>query len=334
MKFVLRTLLIASCASAIGSGAPDSVAHAQLHVAQKMYPTRPIRLILPQSPGGPTDIIGRLIAQKLGDNIGQTVVADNRAGAAGSVGCELASRAAPDGYTLLLGPPGCLTINPSLYPKLPYEPLRDFEPITQLTSGPEMLVIHPSLPAQSVKELIALVKSKPGAFNFCSGGAGTPNHLASELFKAAAGLDMTHVPFKGTGPALAAVMGGQVQMMMAGLPPALPQVKAGKLRGLAVTSPQRSRSAPDVPTVAESGFPGFEMGSWHSILVPAKTPKAIITLLHAELVKTLAQPDVKERFASQGLETVGSTPEEFREHLKRETAKYAKVIKAVGIKPD
>ena len=334
MKVVLRTLLIASCASAIGSGAPDSVAHAQLHVAQKMYPTRPIRLILPQSPGGPTDIIGRLIAQKLGDNIGQTVVADNRAGAAGSVGCEIASRAAPDGYTLLLGPPGCLTINPSLYPKLSYDPLRDFEPITQLTSGPEMLVIHPSLPAQSVKELIALVKSKPGVFNFSSGGAGTPNHLASELFKAAAGLDMTHVPFKGTGPALAAVMGGQVQMMMAGLPPALPQVKAGKLRGLAVTSPQRSRSAPEVPTVAESGFPGFEMGSWHSILAPAKTPKAIITLLHAELVKTLAQPDVKERFASQGLETVGSTPEEFREHLKRETAKYAKVIKAVGIKPD
>lgn len=311
----------------------SATVHAQ-SAAKKEYPTRPLRLILPQSPGGPTDIIGRLIAQKLGDNLGQTVVPDNRAGAAGSVGCEIAARAAPDGYTLLLGPPGCLTINPSLYPKLPYAPLRDFEPITQLTSGPEMLVVHPSVPAQSVKELIALVKSKPGAFNFSSGGAGTPNHLASELFKSAAGLDMAHVPYKGTGPALAAVMSGQVQMMMAGLPPALPQVKAGKLRGLAVTSPQRSRSAPEVPTVAESGFPGFEMGSWHSILAPAKTPKPIITLLHAELVKTLAQSDVKERFASQGLETVGSTPEQFREHLQRETAKYAKVIKAVGIKPD
>ncbi len=308
-------------------------AHAQSS-AMPNYPTRPIRMILPQSPGGPTDMIGRLVAQKLGDNLGQTVVPDNRSGAAGSVGCEIAAKAAPDGYTLLLGPPGCLTVNPSLYDKLGYEPLRDFQPVTQLTSGPEMLVVHPSVAATSVKELVALVKSKPGAFNFSSGGAGTPNHLASELFRSAAGLQMVHVPYKGTGPAIAAVVGGQVQMMMASLPPALPQVKAGKLRGLAVTSAQRAKAAPEVPTVAESGYPGFEMGSWHSILVPAKTPQPIVMKLHAELVKVLGQPDVKERFASQGLETVGSTPEQFREHLQRETAKFAKVIKAAGIKPE
>jgi tripartite-type tricarboxylate transporter receptor subunit TctC len=334
MKTAVRAIRPALLALVVVVGALTPPADAQSGAASKDYPNRPIRLILPQSPGGPTDIIGRLTAQKLGENLGQTVVPDNRAGAAGNVGCDIAAKAAPDGYTLLLGPPGCLTVNPSLYEKLPFDPLRDFQPITQLTSGPEMLVVHPSVPAQSVKELIALVKSKQGAFNFASGGAGTPNHLASELFKMAAGLQMVHVPYKGTGPALASVLSGQVQMMMAALPAALPQVKAGKLRGLAVTSAQRSRVAPEIPTIAESGFPGFEIVSWHSILAPAKTPKPIITLLHAQLVKTLAQPDVRERFASQGLDTVGSTPEQLREHLKRETAKAAKIIKTAGIKVD
>jgi tripartite-type tricarboxylate transporter receptor subunit TctC len=325
-----RARRIALAAAALAGFIP-AAAYSQ---AQANYPTRPIRLIIPQSPGGPSDTIGRLAAQKLGENLGQTVVPDNRAGAAGNLGCELVAKAAPDGYTLLLGPPGCLTVNPSLYEKLAFNPLRDFAPITQLTSGPEMLVVHPSVPAQSVKELVALVKAKPNAFNFASGGAGTPNHLASELFKSAAGLQIVHVPYKGTGPALAAVMSGQVQMMMAGLPPALPQVKAGKLRALAVTSAQRSRATPDTPTIAESGFPGFDIVSWHSILAPAATPKPIVTRLHAELVKALAQPDVKERFAALGLETVGSTPEQLREHMKRETANFAKVIKAAGIKPE
>ena len=334
MRTAVRAISAAIFVAVVVVGALTAPAHAQSGAAAKDYPNRPIRLILPQSPGGPTDIIGRLTAQKLGENLGQTVVPDNRAGAAGNVGCEIAAKAAPDGYTLLLGPPGCLTVNPSLYEKLAFDPLRDFEPITQLTSGPEMLVVHPSVPAQSVKELIALVKSKQGAFNFASGGSGTPNHLASELFKSAAGLQMVHVPYKGTGPALAAVLSGQVQMMMAGLPPALPQVKAGKLRALAVTSAKRSPVVPDVPTIAESGFPGFEIASWHSILAPAKTPKPIVILLHTQLVKTLAQADVRERFASQGLETVGSTPDEFREHLKRETVKFAKIIKTAGIKAD
>ena len=323
-----RALAVA-CAAALTA---TSAMHG--HAADAKYPVRPIRLVVPQSPGGPSDIIARLTAQKLGDSLGQTVVADNRAGAAGNVGCEIAARAAPDGYTLLLGPPGCLAINPTLYPKLPFDPLRDFEPITQLESGPQMLVVHPSVPAQSVKELVALVKAKPAAFNFSSGGAGTPNHLSSELFRSAAGLQMVHVPYKGTGPALAAVVSGQVQMMIAGLPPSLPQVKSGKLRALAVTSRARSSAAPEVPTVAESGYPGFEMVSWHSILAPAKTPKPIITLLHGELVKVLALPDVKERFASMGVEPVGSTPADFAQHLKSETARFAKVIKAAGIKPE
>ena len=318
-----------------GTLAATAAAYAQAQsIPAGNYPNRPIRMILPQSPGGPTDMIGRTIAQKLGDNLGQTVVPDNRSGAAGNVGCEIASKSAPDGYTILLGAPGCLTINPSLYQKLPFDPLRDFQPITQLTSGPEMLVVHPSVAATSVKELVALVKAKPNAFNFSSGGAGTPNHLASELFRGAAGLQMVHVPYKGTGPAIAAVVAGQVQMMMSSLPPALPQVKAGKLRGLAVTSAQRSKVVPEIPTIAESGYPGFEMGTWHSILVPVKTPQPIVTKLHGELVKVLGQADVRERFASQGLDTVGSTPEQFREHLQKETAKYARVIKAAGVKAE
>jgi tripartite-type tricarboxylate transporter receptor subunit TctC len=298
------------------------------------YPSRPIRLILPQSPGGPTDLIGRSVAQKLGENLGQTIVPDNRAGAAGNVGCEIVSKAPPDGYTLLLGAPGCLAVNPSLYEKLPFDPLRDFEPITQLTSGPEMLVVHPSVSAKSVKELVALVKARPGTFNFASGGAGTANHLASELFKSVAGLDMVHVPFKGTGPAMAAVLSGQVQMQMASLVPALPHVKAGKLRALAVTSAKRSSAAPDVPTMTEEGYAGVEVGSWHSILAPAKTPKPIVTKLHDELVKALNAPDLKERLASQGLEVVGSSPEQFRQFIRSEQAKFAKIIKTAGIKVD
>jgi tripartite-type tricarboxylate transporter receptor subunit TctC len=298
------------------------------------YPSRPIRLVVPQSPGGPSDIIARLTAQKLGENLGQIVVADNRAGAAGNVGCEIAARAAPDGYTLLLGPPGCLTINPSLYGKLAFDPQRDFEPITQLESGPQMLVVHPSVPAQSVKELVALVKAKPTAFNFASGGAGTPNHLAGELFRTAAGLQIVHVPYKGTGPALTALVSGQVQMMIASLAPTLPHVKSGKLRGLAVSSRERSRILPDMPTVAESGYPGFEMVSWHSILAPAKTPAPIVARLHGELVKVLGQPEVKERFASMGLDTVGSTPQALAQHIRSETARFAKVIATAGIKPE
>ena len=296
------------------------------------YPTKPVRLIVPFAPGGPSDIIGRLVGQKLGDNLGQSVVADNRGAAGGIVGFELAARAAPDGYTLLLGSAGGLTMNPSLYLKLPYDPQRDYLPITQLTTGPNLMCVHPGVAAKSVQDFIALAKAKPGQLNFAS--AGTGNRLAAEFFRIASGISIVNVPYKGTGQANGDLIGGQVQMMMINPVAAIPQVKAGKLRGLGVTGAKRASILPDTPTIAESGLPGFEYTSWHAILAPANTPAPIAKRLHADLVKVLNHPDVKERFASQGLDTVGSTPEDFRKLIREDTLKYAKLIKEVGIKPE
>jgi tripartite-type tricarboxylate transporter receptor subunit TctC len=296
------------------------------------YPTKPVRLIVPFAPGGPSDIIGRLVGQKLAESLGQSVVADNRGAAGGIVGFELAARAAPDGYTLLLGSAGGLTMNPSLYLKLPYDSQRDYVPITQLTAGPNLMCVHPSVAAKSVQEFIALAKARPGQLNFAS--AGTGNRLASELFRIAAGISIVNVPYKGTGQAIGDLMGGQVQMMMINPVAAIPQVKAGKLRGLGVTSLKRAAVLPDTPTIAESGVHNFELVSWHAILAPANTPAPIVKRLHADIVKLLSQPDVKERFASQGLDTVGSTQDEFRVRIREDTLKYAKLIKEVGIKPE
>jgi tripartite-type tricarboxylate transporter receptor subunit TctC len=301
-------------------------------VAAADYPGRPVRLVVPFAAGGPSDIIGRLIALKLTDTLGQAVVVDNRGSAGGIVGFEIAARAVPDGYTLLLGGGSGLTQNPSLYLKLPYDGIRDFQPITQLTSGPNLLSVHPSVQAKSVQELINLAKAKPGQINFAS--AGTGNRLASELFKIAAGIDIVNVPYKGTGQAITDLVGGQVQMMMINMIAALPQVKAGKLRGLAVTTLKRSSVLPEVPTIAESALPGFEVTSWHGFFAPSKTPAPIVTRLHADAVKILSLPDVKERFVSQGLEPVGSTPDALKAYIKDETVKYAKLIKQVGIKPE
>lgn len=316
---------IARCAAAIILTTSASA------VAAADYPDRPIRLIAPFAAGGPSDIMARLVSQKLNESMGQPIVVDNRAGAGGAVGCEIAAKAAPDGYTLLLGSSGNLSVNPSLYKKLPYDPVKDFQPITQLEAGPQVLVVHPAVAAKSVQELIALAKARPHALNFASGGTGTGNHLASELFKATAGIDIVHVPYKGTGQALTDLVGGQVQMMMSSLLPAIPQIKAGRLRGLAVTSVKRTPVLPELPTIAESGMPGFETTSWHGILVPAKTPKAIATRLHDELVKMLGQPDVRARLASEGIDAIGNTPQEFAAYIRSETVKYAKVIKQAGI---
>ena len=305
---------------------------AAIAATAERYPVRPVRLVVPFAAGGPSDIIGRLIAQKLSEGFGQQFVVDNRGSAGGIVGFEIAAKALPDGYTLLLGGGSGLTQNPSLYLKLPYDGIRDFAPITQLTAGPNLLSVHPSVPAKSVQELIALAKSKPGQINFAS--AGTGNRLSSELFKISAGIDIVNVPYKGTGQAITDLVGGQVQMMMINMIAALPQVKSGKLRGLGVTTLKRSTVLPDVPTIAESGLPGFEVNSWHAFFAPAKTPQPILTRLHAEAVKILALPDVKERFVSQGLEPVGSTPQELAAYIRSETAKYAKLIKQVGIKPE
>jgi tripartite-type tricarboxylate transporter receptor subunit TctC len=298
------------------------------------YPSRPVRLIAPFVPGGPTDIVARIVAQKMGENLKQTFVVDNRGGAGGSVGMELAAAAAPDGYTLVIGGSGNLAVNPALNPKLTYSPLRDFQPLTQTTSGPQMLVVNPGLAAKSVKELVALAKAKPGQLNYGSGGVGTGTHLGVELFKLSAGVDIVHVPYKGTGQALTSVIGAQVQMMLSSMLPAVPHVKAGRLRGLAVSSAKRSGIYPDMPTLAESGLPGFETTSWHGVLVPARTPKPLANRIHAELVKTLNQPDVKAIFAGQGMDVVASSPQEFTAYIRGETAKWTKVVKAIGIKPE
>jgi tripartite-type tricarboxylate transporter receptor subunit TctC len=298
------------------------------------YPSRPIRIVDAFPPGGPSDIVGRSISPRLTEALGQPVVIDNRGGAAGVVGCDLVAKAAPDGYTLLLGPSGALTIQPSLSAKLPYDAQRDFEPVTQLTSGPQVIAVNPGVPAKSVGDLIALAKAKPGQLNYASGGTGTANHLAAEVFKLAAGVDIVHVPYKGTGPALASVLAGETQMIVSSLLPALPHLKSGKLRALAVTSSSRSSAVPDVPTAAESGLPKFETSSWHGILAPAKTPRAIIARLHDDFVKVLNLPDVRERLLAQGLNVVGSTPQAFAAYMRSETVKYARVIKQVGIKPE
>ena len=298
------------------------------------YPARPIRIIDPFPPGGPSDIVNRAINQRFSEALGQPVVIDNRAGAAGIVGTEIVAKAAPDGYTLLLGPSGALTIQPTLNPKLPYDPQRDFEPVTQLTTGPQVIAVHPGVPAKSVQELTALAKAKPGQLNYASGGAATANHLAMELFKLSAGIDVVHLPYKGTGPALTAVIGGEAQMIISALLAALPHVKSGKLRALAVTSASRSAAVPELPTASESGLPKFETSSWHGVLVPTRTPRPIVTQLHGVLVKVLNAPDVRERLTTQGLNVVASSPQEFGAHIKSETAKYARVIKQANIKPE
>jgi tripartite-type tricarboxylate transporter receptor subunit TctC len=323
-----RTLIWLACSAVLGgtSGAAPC--------AETAYPTRPIRIVDPFPPGGPSDIVGRSISPRLSEVLGQPVVVDNRGGAAGVVGCEIVAKAAPDGHTLLLGPSGALTIQPTLSPKLPYDPQRDFEPVTQLTSGPQVIAVNPAVPAKSIPELIALAKAKPGQLNYASGGAGTANHLAAEVFKLAAGINVVHVPYKGTGPALASVLSGETQMIVSSLLPALPHVKSGKLRPLAVTSTSRSVAVPDVPTAAESGLPKFETSSWHGILVPAKTPRAIVTRLHNDLVKVLNLPDVRERLTAQGLNVVASSPQAFGAYIRSETEKYARVIRQVGIKPE
>ena len=298
------------------------------------YPVRPIRLIDAFPPGGPSDLVARAINQKLSEALGQTVVVDNRGGASGTLGCDLVAKAAPDGYTLLLGPSGALTIQPTLNPKLPYKPQRDFIPITQLTNGPQVIAVNPAVAARSVQELISLAKSKPGQLNYASGGAGTANHIAVEALKLAAGINVVHIPYKGTGPALTAVIGGEAQMIISSLLPALPHAKSGKLRVLAVTSMARSAVLPDVPTAAESGLPKFETSSWHGILVPAGTARAIVTKLHDKFVEVLHQPDIKERLNAQGLDVVASTPEQFAAHIKAETDKYARVINQIGLKAE
>lgn len=295
------------------------------------YPNKPIRIVVPVAPGGGTDFTARLIGQKLTDAWGQPVIVDNRPGAAGNLGVEIAAKAVSDGYTLVM-PITSFPINPSLYRKLPFDTVKDFAPVTLVALAPLLLVVNPSLHATSVKELVALAKSRPGELNFANSGSGTTAHLAGELFKRMAGIDIVSVPYKGGGPAVIALLGGQVQIYFSTIPAALSQVKAGKLRALAVTSRERVPQLPDMPTVAETALPGFEVVGWFGLFAPAGTPKPVIARLNGEAVKILAMPDVRERFSGQGLIAGGGTPEALASFLKNEIVKWGKLIQEAGIR--
>ena len=301
--------------------------------AQGAYPTKPIRMIVPYPPGGPTDVLGRIVAQKLSESLGQQVVVENRPGASGMIGSELVAKAAPDGYTLLTNA-SIHVINPSLYPKMNFDVLRDFAPVSLIAQVPLILVVNPALPVKSVSELIALGKAQPNRLNFASSGNAAAPHLAGESFKIATGMQMQHVPYKGSAPAVADLMGGQVQLMFDSMPSAMPHVKSGKIRALAVTTAKRSPTVPDLPTVAESGVPGFDISTWYGVWAPAGTPKDIVNKVAAEMAKVLQQPAVRERLAALGAEPAGNTPEEFAAYCQSELAKWSRIVRQSGAKAD
>lgn len=297
------------------------------------YPARSVRYIVPQGAGGSSDTLARLVTQKLSESLGQQVVTDNRPGATGNIGTEIAARANPDGYTLLQVATSHAT-NPALAVKMPFDPIRDFTPITLLSQSPNLWIVHPSLPAKNMRELIALAKTRPGEINYSSSGTGSSQHLAGELLKSLAHIDIVHIPYKGSPPALIDLLGGRVVLMCSTIAPAMPLVKSEKLRALAVTSLTRSAAAPAIPTVAESGLPGYEATAWQGVLAPAGTPLEVIAKLNAELVRVINQPEVRKQLADQGYEPAGNTPEQFAEYIKTEIAKWAKVIKAAGLKAE
>jgi len=297
------------------------------------YPTKPIRMIVPYPPAGGTDIVARTIAEPLAAALGQPIIIDNRGGAAGNIGTDLAAKSAPDGYTILFTL-SSHTINPKLYDKLPFDVEKDFIPISLAAYIPQILVANPSVPANNIKELIALAKSQPGKLNYASVGTGSPGHIAGELFKLKTGIDMVHVPYKGGGPAVTDTLGGQVQLLFVSMPAALQYVKAGRLKALAVTSDKRSAAAPDVPTIAESGVPDCVVNSWYGALVPARTPPAIVARLQAAFAKVLQMPEIKERLFAQGAEAAYSTSAEFERLIHDELGRWEFVIREAKIKPE
>jgi tripartite-type tricarboxylate transporter receptor subunit TctC len=320
MRYVFNAAVLALVCAALS--APTA--------AQK-FPTKPIRIIVAYTPAGATDILARAIGQKMNDTWGQPVIVDNRPGANGNIGTELAARATPDGHTLVMGTAGTHGINPSLYRKLNWDAVKDFEPVSLVAMVPNILVVNNSLPVKNVKELIAYAKANPGKLNYGSPGNGSTAHLSMELFKTMTGTSLTHIPYKGSAGVLADVMGGQIALTMDNMPPYLPQVKAGKIRALAVSTAKRSPAVPDIPTIAEAGVPGYDSGAWFGLLAPAGTPKGIVNRLAAETQRILKLPDVHERIAALGAEPVGSTPEQFAAHIKSEIAKWAKVIKEANV---
>lgn len=297
------------------------------------YPHKPIRIIVPFPPGGPSDMQARLVGAKLTEAWGQATVIDNRGGANGIIGIELAAKADPDGHTLILVSAG-IAVQPSLYPQLPYDPVRDFAPIARITSGPGIMVVNPSLPVRSVPELIAYARARPGKVFYGSAGNGAPSHLAVELLKVMTQVDIVHVPYKGMAPAITDVIAGQLQLSIPTMPAGLPLARAGKLRALAVTGAQRSPAAPELPTVAEAGVPGYQASNWYGIAAPAKTPRAIIARLNQEFHSIMVAPDVREKLLGVGMEPATSTPEQFADFMKSEIGKWARVVKIAGIRVD
>ena len=328
-SFFLRVL----CVYAFCGACAALLAGISAPVLAQRYPDRPVRLIVPFAPGGGNDIIARILGQKLAEGWGQQVVIDNRPGAGSNVAAELTARAAPDGYTVFqFNVANAIAV--SLYKKLGYDPIRDFAAVTQLASAPFILVVHPAVRARTVQELVALARAQPGKLNYASSGNGGATHLMTELFKTLSGTDLVHIPYNGAGPALNDLLGGQVQVLFAVPASSLPHIKSGRLRALGVSSLKRSALAPDVPTVAESGVAGFEGSAWYGVVVPARTPHAIVSALHTDIVRVLHQPEIKERMSSQGVELRGSTPEQFAQFIKSEISKWSRVVRISGAKVD
>jgi tripartite-type tricarboxylate transporter receptor subunit TctC len=319
---VQRALAILGLLAMAGSGAEA--------LAQE-WPAKPIRFIAPNLPGGPTDILARLIGQKLAETLGQPVVIENRAGAAGNIGTEVAAKAPPDGYTLVTGNNATFGANVSLYKRLGFDPVKDFTPIVLAATQPNILVVHPSLPVTNVKELIALAKARPGQLNYSGSGMGAAAHLSAELFKSMTATNIVHIPYKSAAPALTDLMAGETQLMFATSLSVIQHIKANRVRALGVTTAKRSRFLPELPTIAEAGVPGFEASTWHGVLVPAGTPGAIVERLNMEINRMLQLADVRERLAAMGAEVVGGSAKEFADHIQREIPKWAKVVKAIGV---
>ena len=309
------------------------LAAASIAVQAQTYPTKPVRMIIPYPPGGGADTIMRPMAQVLGQNLRQQVIVDNRGGANGNIGMELAAKSPPDGYTLVFALTGQLAVNPALYKKVSYDPIKDFEPITLLGSGPYIILVHPSLPVKSIKELIALARAKPNQITYASSGSGSGGHLVNELLNSTAGVKMLHIPYKGGGPALTATIAGEAQVLSAPYATAKPHMDSGRLRALAVSTGKRLTGV-DLPTVAEAALPGFDAGVWYAVLAPAGTPRDIVTKLNGEILRAMAHPDVKAVLLRSAIEPVGSTPEELSKFMKSELAKWAKVVREAHIQVD
>ena len=298
------------------------------------YPSKAVRFIAPFPPGGSTDLLARLVAQRLTEAWGQQVIVENRGGAGGTIGVELAARAAPDGYTIVMGHVGTFGFNPTLYPKLPYDAIKDFAPITVLATVPNGMAVHPSLPVKTARDFVALAKAKPGELLYASGGSGSASHLAGEYFKLLTKIDMVHVPYKGTGPAMISMISGQTTMTITGMVALMPHVKSGRLKLLGVATMKRLSILPEIPTINESGVPGYDANQWYGVLTQAAVPRDIVMKLNADIVKVLARADVKDRLAADGAEAVANTTEQFAAHIKAEIARWAPVVKASGAKPD